>query len=127
MEHARQASWIVGASALAVLLVAPSVPVRAATPSHDDEITTYATALAVAQVASQRCADILAYADGLTALHEYLHLVPADDMSLQIETRGMIRRFEDQAKQATSVAAWCEGAYRAFGPEGTAMRGLLAR
>ena len=48
-------------------------------------------------------------------------------MSLQIETRGMIRRFEDQAKQRTSVAAWCEGSYKAFGPEGTAMRGLLAR
>lgn len=114
MGHARRARLIVGAVGLAILLASSSVPVAAATPSHNDEITTYATALAVAQVASQRCADVLAYADGLTALRDYLHLVPADDISLQIETRGMIRRFEDQAKQATSVAAWCEGAYEAF-------------
>ena len=115
------------AVAIAFILPLSSGGARAGAPSHDDEITTYATALAIAQVASQRCAHVLAYADGLTALRDYLHLEAADDMSLQVETRGMIRRFEDQAAQATSVEVWCEGAYEAFGPEGTAMRGLLAR
>lgn len=126
MSDGRQAHWTAAIAALVALLT-PAHAAAGPTYSHDDEVTTYATALAVAQVASQRCTDILAYHDGLVALRDSLHLVPGDDMALSIETRGLIRRFEDEAGKASSVTAWCDDVFRAFGPEGTAMRGLLAR
>ena len=72
MRYMRQARRIVVSMACVFPLFATGA--TAGTPTHEDEITTYATALAVAQVASQRCADVLAYADGLTALRDYLHL-----------------------------------------------------
>ena len=93
--------------------------------THQDEVATLATAVAVAQVASDRCPDILVFAEGLRILQSNSHLVPADDMALQLEIRGMMKTFAEQVTK--SPQAWCNDVLEDFGPDGSKMPGLLKR
>ena len=92
---------------------------------HKDEVNTFATAMAVAQVASLRCPNIVAWADAPRELANQFHITTADDMAVQIEIRGYTKSFLDQAGKEPK--AWCDEVLERFGQEGTLMRGLLKR
>ena len=115
-----------GTRALAAGLTACFVAsAPAAAYEHKDEIATFATAMAVAQVASVRCPDIFARTDAPRELATSLHIMTTDDMAVQIELRGLTKEYLDQAAKAPK--AWCDEVLERFGPDGTMMRGLLKR
>ena len=115
-------------TALIILLVGAVVTgasVPAAAYEHKDEVTTFATAMAVAQVASVRCPDVLAKTDAPRELATTLHIMTTDEMAVQIELRGLTKAYLEQATKAPK--AWCDDVLERFGPDGTMMRGLLKR
>ena len=83
--------------------------------------------LAVAQVASDRCPDILVNTEMLGGLRARLHIQPDDDMAAQIEVRAIIKKLHDAIAEAPSPRAWCDATYRLYGPDGQIRAGLLAR
>ena len=93
--------------------------------THDDEVATYATVVAVSQIASDRCPDILVLADAIPALGAILHIAPTDQMGVQLEIRANMKAFSDQVNAAPE--GWCEEVLDNFGPEGSKMPGLLKR
>ena len=68
---------------LAILVLAGAAPSFAAETGHDAEVIAFAMTLAVAQVASDRCPDILANTDMLRGLRGRLHIEPGDDWLLR--------------------------------------------
>ena len=111
------------ASAFVVTTVAAAC---AEARSHRDEIFTFATVLAVGRVAPAHCPGMTADASGVWELSRTLHVEPADDMAVDIETDDFAKTFGEQADNA-GAKTWCDDVYAAFGPEGTMMRGLLHR
>ena len=92
---------------------------------HKDEVTTYATAIAVSQIASDYCPDVVVRTTSAEEMQEMLHIVPADEMSMQLQIRTMTETFRENAIAYRKV--WCEQQVERFGPNGTLMRGLLRR
>ena len=94
--------------------------------SHRDELYTFATVLSVGRVAPARCPGVTADGSGVWELSRTLHVEPADDIAVDIETGVFAKTFGEQADKA-GAQAWCDDVYAAFGPEGMLMRGLLHR
>ena len=92
---------------------------------HKDEVATYAITVAVAQVASDRCPDIVVFAEGLSNLASNSHLVPADQMGVQLEIRSNVAMFRAQVDK--SPFEWCNDVLGDFGPNGKMMSGILKR
>ena len=118
-----------GTRSLAALLTLAAAGVgdqsTAAAYTHKDEVTTYATIVAVSQVASDRCPDILALATAPADLQAAWHIVPADEMAVQLQIRGLMAAFRENADRYGK--AWCDQQIERFGPSGSLMPGLLKR
>ena len=114
---------------LATGLLAGFAAIGLASPAvayeHRDEVNTFATAMAVAQVASLRCPDIVAWDDAPRELATQFHITTADDMAVRLEIRGYTSAFLEQAGKEPK--AWCDDVLERFGLDGTMMRGLLKR
>ena len=114
---------------LALSLLAGSVAVGLSAPAaayeHKDEVTTYAAIVAVLHVASDCCPDIVGLDVAPADLQAKWHIVPADQMAVQLEIRGLVAALRENADKYGK--AWCDQQMERFGPDGTLMRGLLKR
>ena len=112
---------------LAVALCASTSSVShasAGTRSHENEIHTFATAAAIGAVVIARCPDLQVRSEGLGQLRDVLHVTPADDMAVELETRVYARQYAEQVGR--DPTQWCADVYTRFGPGGTLMRGFLS-
>ena len=115
---------------LAVLLIfilhgAPDDAMPSTT--HEIEIKEFASTMAVAQVASDRCADILVNLPMLADYQRRLHVASGDSPVLSAEGRMAMSVFSKAIDEAPSSQAWCDAIYRLYGPNGQMIRGLMSR
>ena len=106
---------------------APQVAAPQDAAPHADEVAAYAHVLAVAQVVSDRCADILVDTAMLEALRGHLHIVDADRTAVARAGRDVAGTLVARMAEATSPAAWCDAAYRGYGPDGDVLPRLMTR
>ena len=112
---------------LATLIVAaPAAPSDTA-PTHDDEIGVFANLMALAQVASDHCADILVNLPLLAEFQRRAHVVPADDAAVSRFGRAAIANYTATVAELPSQQAWCDTVYERYGPAGTIIPYVLRR
>lgn len=113
--------------ALIAMGIAPSVSADPLVRSHQDEIQAYASILAMALTASDRCADILVNQPMLEKAPAFFNITPDDKASSDAAITLERKRLAAAIDAAPSLKAWCDEAYRAYGPSGDVVQDLLAR
>ena len=96
-------------------------------PRHEDEIEVCATLMALTQVASDHCTDILVNLPLLAEFQRRTHVVPADDNAVSRFGRAAIASYTATFAGLPSQQAWCDAVYKRYGPDGTIIPYLLRR
>ena len=118
---------VLAATMLATFIAAaPGAPTDAA-PTHATEIEIFADIMALVQVASDRCADILVNLPLLAEFQRRAHVVPADDAAVSRFGRSAIDRITATVAELPSQQAWCDAVYKRYGPDGTIIPYVLRR
>ena len=116
------------AAMLATLLVAaPANGPSDTAPRHEDEIEIFANLMALAQVASDHCADILINLPLLAEFQRRAHVVAADDAAVSRFGRAAIASYTATFAELPSQQAWCDAVYKRYGPAGTIIPYVLRR
>ncbi len=75
--------------------------------------------MALAQVASDNCADILVNLPLLAEFQRRAHVVPADDAAVSRSGRTAIATYAATIADVPSQQAWCDAVFKRYGPAGT--------
>ncbi len=111
-----------------VLAAGPLAAEPAADKLHEDNIQVFAMVAAIAQSASDRCADIKINVPVLQAIKGGIGYDPdRDGIALRAAVQSNLASIATAITAAPSLQAWCDIAYGQFGPGGTVTPGLMLR
>lgn len=114
------AGAIAGVSMLYLML-----STKAVAASHSDEIKTYANAMSIAVFASDRCPEIEANGEMLSALRIGMHIVDDDTPAITDIERSAGQDYRKALSAAPDLSTWCKSTYSLFGKNGSVVPGLL--
>lgn len=112
--------------AAVIFLAASSVP-AAGGATHADEITAFASTMAIAKTVKESCPGIAPDDHFLELLRQRLHVANADRPAFVPQARAAADKLLKARDEAPTRAAWCDAVFRLYGPEGKLMRGLLSQ
>ncbi|MDP4023079.1 hypothetical protein Q8W71_10630 [Methylobacterium sp. NEAU 140] len=125
----RYASILLGSASLAAALLA-AAPSGAQAPTQPQAapspLDAYAEAATTTIIAEQSCPGLRLNAGQLTNLRLAARVAPAQEAALEEKLKGRAVAVRQQLN-AEGRDAWCAGAFAAFGPAGTAAKGVLSR
>ena len=111
-----------------VLAADPLAAALASDKLHDDNIQAFALVAAMAQSASDRCADIKINIPMIQAIKGGSGYDPdRDGVALGAAVESSLASIAKAVAAAPNLQVWCDTVYGQFGPHGTVTPGLMLR
>ena len=111
-----------------VLAADPLAAAPASDKLHDDNLQAFALVAAVAQAASDRCADIKINIPMIQAIKGGIgYDLDRDAVALRATVESNLASIAKAVVAAPNLQVWCDTVYEQFGPSGTVTPGLMLR